>query len=185
MDTAISNVNDADNIHFVTGARQFFSRRLPAALALELNQLVSAQFQDNERAPLATGSNEQLELRFRQMQQQWPECIDPGIALFKLYFRTGRYFQAECEVWQTMALLSARQGFSRNYRRLQAVNRYWLENDSDQRQFLFCMKALGVIRLRRGKIFLALKVLGKLAELDPFDEIGGSSFWQIAQSFDE
>ena len=175
----------SNKIHYLSGERQFFSQQLPAALSLELNQLLAEQFQDNGVSPLTVKDSNTLESRFRNMQQQWPQCVDPRIALFKLYFRTGRYPEAEREVWAAMSLLSGRQAFTRNYRLLRPEATDWLCNDSDQRQFLFCMKALGVIRLRRGKILLAKKVLGKLAELDPYDEIGGGSYWQIAQSFDE
>jgi tetratricopeptide (TPR) repeat protein len=172
-------------VHFLSGERQFFSRRLPESLALELNRLLADQYQEGSRVPQAVGSIDPLEQRIRKLQQQWPQCVDPHIALFKLYFRTAQYAQAEKEVWLAMKLLSSRQKFKCNYRLLQVGDMDWLENDSDQRQFLFCLKALGVIRLRRGKILLAKTVLDKLAQLDPYDEIGGASYWQIALSFDE
>ncbi len=82
-----------------------------------------------------------------------------------------------------MTLTSRRSGFNRNYRRLDPGGCDWLENNSDARHFLFCLKALGVIRLRRGKVAMAKKVLDKLIELDPHDEMGGGSYLTIANTF--
>jgi Flp pilus assembly protein TadD len=53
------------------------------------------------------------------------------------------------------------------------------------RVYLFSLKALGVVRLRRGRVADAERVLTKLLELDPQDEIGGRNFLDIATSFRE
>ena len=124
---------------------QFFSAKLPVELEIELNNIV------NEGVTI----NTELEPRLLEIKQQWPHCIDSYIALFKFYFRRGRYKSAETMVWQAMKLTSGRAGFNRNYRMLSEGMMNWLENDSDQRHFLFCLKALGVIRLRQGKVELA------------------------------
>ena len=42
-----------------------------------------------------------------------------------------------------------------------------------------------MIRLRRAKVEAARRVLEKLLELDPVDEIGGGAFLHIARAFAE
>ncbi len=165
----------------ISGERQYFSRNIPDELALELNRLLTVDFSKPDTHEHK--GNTYLEGRLLDILTAWSACVDPYIALFKFYFRVGRYVDSERIVWQLMNLLANRNTFTKNYRKLKSCTVDWLEYDSDQRHFLFCLKALGVIRLRRGKIFLAKKVLWKLLELDPNDEIGGGNFLEIAESF--
>ncbi|WP_317929956.1 hypothetical protein [Halioxenophilus sp. WMMB6] len=173
---------DVSNVQFIGGERNYFSRKIPAELALELNRLLELDFAKNDGRSEVRG-NQYLESRLLAIRDQWPGCVDPYIALFKFYFRVARYVEAERIVWSAMRMIAERNGFSHNYRRLKSCTIDWLSHDSDQRHFLFCLKALGVIRLRRGKVFLAKTVLSKLAELDPHDEIGGGNYLYIAESF--
>lgn len=169
------------NVRQLNGDRQFFSHAIPAGLVFELNQVATAGI--NHSGVEGFDYSEAQEARLIKIKEAWSGYVDPYFALFKFYFRAAKYRQAEIIVWQAAKLLADRQGFSVNYRRLTQQTTDWLQNDTDQRHFLFCLKALGVIRLRRDKVFLAKKVLSKLSELDPFDEIGGGNFLQIAESF--
>jgi hypothetical protein len=117
--------------------------------------------------------------------ETWPEGLDGHIALYKFYFRTGRYRDAERAVWAALREAARQGGFTRNYRLLRPGDADWFGDHAVSRLYLFSLKALGVIRLRRERIALAKKVLGKLAELDPYDEVGGGAFLEIARSFDE
>lgn len=171
------------NLQSILGDRQYFSSDLPVALKLALDNLVlSLPLQT--QAPTQSFVNNELEMRLQRIVADWPECIDPYIALFKYYFRVARYYEAEVTVWQAMRLEARRGGFGINYRRHQPDPDYWLANDSSQRHYLFCLKALGVIRLRRGRLAMARRVLSKLLQLDPHDEIGGGSFLRICESFE-
>ncbi len=161
------------SIQLLNRNSHFFSTRLPVELEIELNRIVGE----------GVTINSDIEARLLEIKEGWSQCVDPYIALFKFYFRRGRYGEAESMVWQAMKLTSGRAGFDRNYRKLSPNAMDWLENDSDQRHYLFCLKALGVIRLRRGKVAMAKRVLTKLEELDPYDEIGGLSYLQIAEGF--
>lgn len=178
-------VNHRGHVHSLLGDRPFFSQHLPAGLQLALNSVLAVSYQNR---PQTSGStpivNEDLAQRIRQIKQDWPDCIDPRIALFKLYFRAGNYLQAEREVWDAIGCLCASLGIRKNYRLMQPDQLAWLENDSEQRHLLFCLKALGVIRLRRGKVAMAKSVLTQLQALDPHDEIGGASYLHIAESFE-
>ena len=173
----------SNNVHHLQGEHLFFSKDIPANLVVELSQLLSPE--SKRPSQVGFGFTKEMEARLLEIKSDWSEYVDPYFALFKFYFRAANYRQAEITVWQVAKLLANRQGFSLNYRLLSPETTDWLANDSDQRHFLFCLKALGVIRLRRNRVFLAKKVLTKLLELDPFDEIGGGNFLDIANAFDD
>jgi len=191
------------SISSIHGDRDYFSSSIPDELALELNQLLDLDFAKNSQSAKNSKSaskiqgdkntqaseqrgNAYLEQRLLAILHQWPDCIDPYIALFKFYFRTAKYAAGERIVWSAITMLARRLSISCNYRLARPGQMDWLAQDSDQRHFLFCLKALGVIRLRREKLYLARKVLSKLLELDPHDEIGGGNFLYIVNSmFDD
>lgn len=155
------------------GDRQYFSDNSPAPLRFLL--LNASQSTDAD-------STEKLLL---QAREKWPEYADAHIALYKFYFVTKRYKEAERAVWNALRIASSEAGFNRNYRRLTPVSVDWAVRTGPIRLYLFSLKALGVIRLRQAKVRLAKQVLQKLLELDPVDEIGGGAFLDIARSFDE
>lgn len=155
------------------GDRAFFSERTPHKLRYLLNHALCAATPDGVEALL-------LEARRR-----WPEEPDAHIGLYKFYFVRARYQDAEAAVWAALRAAAAVAGFDRNYRRLHPDSADWSQRQGGERLYLFSLKALGVIRLRRAKVAMARCVLEKLLELDPVDEIGGGAFLQIARSFSE
>jgi tetratricopeptide (TPR) repeat protein len=156
---------------YIDGKPRFFSDHTPDSLALLLLKA--------DRSKTIEQRGELL----RQAVSDWPQELDGYIALYKYYFRTAQYREAEKAVWATLREAARQGGFTRNYRRLTTERADWLNDKSVSRLYLFSLKALGVIRLRRGRIRLAEKVLAKLLELDPQDEIGGSNFLLIARNF--
>ncbi|MCM2321029.1 hypothetical protein SAMN05216229_11110 [Geopseudomonas sagittaria] len=153
--------------------RAFFSERTPLKLRYLLNHALCAATPDGVEALL-------LEARRR-----WPEEPDAHIGLYKFYFVRARYQDAEAAVWAALRAAAAVAGFDRNYRRLHPGSADWSQRQGGERLYLFSLKALGVIRLRRARVAMARCVLEKLLELDPVDEIGGGAFLQIARSFSE
>lgn len=151
----------------------FFSDKTDPVLAQQLKQANS------------TRDPAEKEILLLAALKQWPQALDTYIALYKFYFRTGQYRQAEAHVWHTLREAAKQGGFNRNYRRLGINSAPWLADQSIARLYLFSLKALGVIRLRRGRVKLAEQVLDKLLELDPTDELGGGNFLNIARSFSE
>jgi tetratricopeptide (TPR) repeat protein len=155
------------------GERAFFSERTPHKLRYLLNHALCAATPDGVEALL-------LEARRR-----WPEEPDAHIGLYKFYFVRARYQDAEAAVWAALRAAAGVAGFGRNYRRLHPGSADWSRRQGGERLYLFSLKALGVIRLRRARVTQARCVLEKLLELDPVDEIGGGAFLQIARSFSE
>lgn len=153
------------------GERTYFSAEAPRALRELLDQ-----------ALLNRDDCERLLLRARA---RWPHLADAHVALYKHYFVAARYREAEVAIWQALRQAAARGGFSRNYRRLTPASGDWSQKDGAGRLYLFSLKALGVVRLRRGRVVQARRVLEALHRLDPVDEIGGGAFLQIARAFEE
>ncbi|MFC3608360.1 hypothetical protein [Stutzerimonas tarimensis] len=153
--------------------RAFFSGDTPAALRYLLNNALCAE------------TPESVEALLLEARERWPEQPDAHIGLYKFYFVAKRYPEAEAAVWQAMRSAARVGGFERNYRRLGPGSADWSRRQGAERLFLFSLKALGVIRLRREKVLQARSVLEKLHELDPSDEIGGGAFLYIARSFFE
>lgn len=157
----------------IDDGQRFFSDGTPAALARLLNDANATADPDRKGALL------------RAAVEEWPGGLDAHIALYKFYFRTAQYRQAEKAVWATLREAAQQGGFNWKYRHLTATDAEWLDDHSVSRLYLFSLKALGVIRLRRGRIGLAKRVLEKLMALDPHDEVGGGTFLGIARRFDD
>ncbi|MEM0910548.1 MAG: hypothetical protein AAGJ37_06205 [Pseudomonadota bacterium] len=120
-----------------------------------------------------------------QAVNRFSDNMDAHIALYKFYFRTGQWRKAEVAAIHALKVSAANGGFDRNYRKLNVKSTDWLAENSAARFYLFTLKALGVIRLRSEKVTAALWPLEKLKELDPYGEIGGLTFYDIAKSIIE
>lgn len=152
------------------GGRDFFSSRAPQPLRYLLHSATLA------------GNAVQTETLLLEARSRWPAEPDAHIALYKFYFVMARYIEAERTVWRSLREAATCAGFTRNYRRLTAHSADWKTRDGAARWYLFNLKALGVVRLRRERAAGAQRVLQKLLELDPHDEIGGGAFLQIARA---
>lgn len=101
-----------------------------------------------------------------------PDALPVYFALYKFYFYKRNLENAELAA--RMALLSAARlgGFAADWQALQADSSDWSDYASPAHFYLFTMKALAFIRLRRGDADEAAIILAKLAELDPRDSVG-------------
>lgn len=157
------------SLGWIDGKPRYFSGAVSDELAVQLDR--AARLTD----PL---ERESILLAARR---RWPHALDIMIALYKLYFRTARFPEAERMAWQALREASCQGGFRWNYRLLRPDSADWLEDRSVSRLYLFSLKALGVIRLRQGRVVLAERALAKVLELDPHDEIGAGNFLIIAR----
>jgi len=82
-----------------------------------------------------------------------------------------------------MALLSAAMqgGFNADWRTLKADSADWHNNAGAAHFYLFSLKALGFIRLRRGDKTESAAILAKMSEIDPDDSVGASVIRSIAE----
>jgi hypothetical protein len=63
-------------------------------------------------------------------------------------------------------------GFDRDWRALRADSADWQRTEGPERIFLYSLKALGFICLRRADTAAAREVLAVLQRLDPQDQVG-------------
>lgn len=122
---------------------------------------------------------------FRQALAQAPDEMEIYVAFYKFYFYQKRLAQAETIALQTLRKVSALTGLPDDWRKLAADDAGWSDPDSPVRYYLYTMKALAFIALRREDVTLAQSILDKLAELDPQDRVGGSVIMDLAQRMSE
>lgn len=100
-----------------------------------------------------------------------PRVLPVYYALYKFYFNRKRFADAE-RVAQIGLEAAAREGgFSADWRSLTAGSTEWTK-EGPQRFFLFTLKALAFINLRRDRLADARAILDTLAAIDPLDQVG-------------
>ncbi|GAO36771.1 hypothetical protein SCT_2186 [Sulfuricella sp. T08] len=113
-----------------------------------------------------------------------PACLKTYFSLYKFYFYKHRLDDAE-HVTLTALETAARQGgFSPDWTVLTPASVDWSCIDAPQHFYLFSLKALAFIRLRRGKTEQSIALLAKLQELDPRDSVGSSVIRDLASVVD-
>ncbi len=156
--------------------RVLFSPNLPEAVNNLLQAGVLANHADKTRA-------EQL---FKQAQQIDSSCLQTYFALYKFYFYQGRLQEAEREVLAGLEVASVQGGFPGDYQLLALESGKWDMYTSDITLFyLYTLKALAFIKLRRQQEEEAEAILALLRELDPEDRCGASVIMQLAHALNE
>ena len=156
--------------------RVLFSPRLPEEVNSLLQAAVVANHSDKQRA-------EEL---FKQAQLMDGTCLQTYFALYKFYFYQGRLQEAEREVMAGLEAASLQGGFPGDYRRLALEPGKWDMYASEITLFyLYTLKALAFIKLRRQHDDEAHTILSLLRILDPEDRSGGSVIMQLAQALNE
>ena len=113
-----------------------------------------------------------------------PACLKVYFSLYKFYFYKHRLADAE-HVTLTALETAARQGgFAPDWTVLTPASADWSCIYAPQHFYLFSLKALAFIRLRRGKTEESLALLDKLQELDPRDSVGSSVIRDLASVVD-
>ena len=134
-----------------------------------------------ERAMRAYDDTQLAETLLWQAHRLDSNALPVYFSLYKFYFYKGNLEQAELAV--RMALLSAAMqgGFNADWRDLKADSADWYNNEGCAHFYLFSLKALGFIRLRRGDKTESAAILAKMEEIDPRDSVGASVIRSIAE----
>jgi tetratricopeptide (TPR) repeat protein len=103
-----------------------------------------------------------------------PDQLEVYVALYKFCFYSGHFDEAESIALQALARAADNGGFERDWMLLNETSTDWNGIESPARLYLYSLKALGFIRLRKGDSVGAAEVLAILARLDPEDQVGGS-----------
>lgn len=114
-------------------------------------------------------------------------AIDPGqlevyVALYKFCFYRGRFDEAEQIALDALAQAAADGGFIDDWQQLKPHTLNWKSTDAPVRLYLYSLKALAFIRLRKGDNPGARTAVDTLARLDPEDQVGGSVIMTLAEA---
>jgi tetratricopeptide (TPR) repeat protein len=127
-----------------------------------------------ERAMVCYADTQLAETLLWQAQDQAPEALPVYFSLYKFYFYKGDLKQAERAARMALLAAAMRGGFDADWRILQQNSTDWQDYAAPAHFYLFSLKALAFIRLRRQDVAEASAILAKLAELDPRDSVGAS-----------
>ncbi len=115
-----------------------------------------------------------------------PDQIEVYVALYKFCFYRGYIDEAEQIALDALQRAADTGGFERDWRKLNETSTDWNSFGSPARLYLYSLKALGFIRMRKGDSEGAKQPLAMLAQLDPQDQVGGSVIMGLlAATFEE
>ena len=103
-----------------------------------------------------------------------PGRLELNVAMYKLLAYSGRLEAAEALIDETLFKAAEAGGFDPDPARLKADDPRWQSATGNDRLYLYSLKAMGFVRLRRENVDGAVSVLDELARLDPLDQVGGS-----------
>ena len=110
-----------------------------------------------------------------------PTCLPVYFALYKFYANNKKLDRAERAARLALAEASRQAGTSSDWERLDPAKDRLYASEAGL-FYLFSLKALGFIKLRRQHFTEAGEILGHLARLDPEDRCGGSVVRGLAES---
>ena len=116
----------------------------------------------------------EVEKLLRRYLMTDPDYLPAYFAMYKLLFRQSRLAEAE-EIARTALASGARLGgFPPNWQHLAPGTADWSVIHSPAHFYLFTLKALSFILLRRKQLDECREILEKISELDPHDLVGAS-----------
>ncbi|HUW36617.1 MAG TPA: hypothetical protein VMV91_04735 [Rhodocyclaceae bacterium] len=136
-------------------------RDLPPAVAGLLQEAADAHAQANRAEAILWSA-----------QAMYPRCLPVYFALYKFYFYRGRLPDAERAVRLALYAAASQGGFAAEWSRATPATTDWSDTRGPQHFYLFSLKALAFICLRRGRRADCVAILEKLAEIDPSDSVG-------------
>lgn len=153
--------------------RVLFSPNLPKEVNRLLQMAVAASHSEKTLA----------EKLFNQAIETDPSCLQTYFALYKFYFYQGRLQEAEREVLAALEQAAHQGRFPADYQRLAQQSSLWdMYADEVSLFYLYSLKALAFIKLRRHYYADAAEILAAIEILDPEDRSGASVIMQLAEA---
>jgi len=151
-------------------SRPLFGGEAPAEVASLLDRAMQS-YADTQLAETLLWQAQRLDMN----------ALPVYFSLYKFYFYKRDLENAELAA--RLALLAAAKagGFASDWQTLLPASTDWSDYASPAHFYLFTMKALAFIRLRRGDADESSRILAKLAELDPRDSVGASVIRSIME----
>ena len=147
-------------------------------LAPDLNALL-------QKAARSYDDPTQAEAFLKQAYELDNQELAVYFALYKFYAYQNRMNEAEAMVYGGLALAARQCNFSQHWQTLSYQSTDWSNPSGAKRFYLYSLKALAFIYLRKHNRDDALQVLAKLQELDPNDEVGGSVVANLARGSEQ
>ncbi|CAO3419663.1 hypothetical protein [Azospirillum endophyticum] len=119
-----------------------------------------------------------------QAHRAGPRVLPVFYALYKFYFNRKKLAEAERVARIGLDAAALQGGFPADWSQLTSNSTDWTAA-GPARFFLFTMKALAFIELRRHNRGRALAILGKMAEIDPADQVGYGTIAALARGLDD
>lgn len=110
-----------------------------------------------------------------------PEALPVYFSLYKFYFYKADLKNAERAARMALQAAAKAGGFEPDWQALNLESTDWSDYANPAHFYLFSLKALAFIRLRRFELVEVAAILDKLAELDPADTVGASVIRSIAE----
>jgi tetratricopeptide (TPR) repeat protein len=127
-----------------------------------------------QEAVVLYDDTERAESMLWQAHEMAPERLEIYIALYKFYFYKNLLDRAEEVAHEALAKAARQCGCSADWTLLTPESAQWTPAGESERFYLYTLKALAFIALRRSEDDRAAAILKKLIELDPEDQVGGS-----------
>lgn len=140
-----------------------FGREVPPVIA-RLLQDAAAAYAQTHRAEAILWSAQAID----------PGCLPVYFSLYKFYFYKARLDMAEQVARQALTVAARHGAFNPDWRHASAGSTDWSDCYGPQHFYLFSLKALAFICLRRQRPEESRDILDKLAEIDPQDSVGAS-----------
>lgn len=119
---------------------------------------------------------------FYHAREMQPDQLEVYIALYKFCFYRGHLDEAEQVALDALQQSAQRGGFSADWLQLDNDSTDWTAEEGPARVYLYSLKALAFIRLRKGEQVAAKEVLTKLQQLDSQDLVGASVIMTLAEA---
>lgn len=156
-------------------------RDLFADTPIHQDALASLDLQRLMREPIdVTLDWDRAERLLQNVMAQLPNRLETRVALYKMYAYAGQHDKALSLIDEVLQQAAEQSGFDPDWRRLDATSACWTGATGLVRCYLYSLKALGFVSLRKQDIATAEAVLEKLQELDRLDEVGSSVVYQLA-----
>lgn len=101
-----------------------------------------------------------------------PDCLPLHYARYKFHSSHGQYALAEAAARTALTEAARQAGFDADWRALGPASADWSDVRGPAHFYLFSLKALAYLRLRRGAVQDCLALLDKLQQIDPADQVG-------------